>query len=680
MLHQILISRAMIKSSIRTRLFKIASLLITAIAFFSFIFWQVEKPHHPDGLSYLDSIQTIAIFTISGFDADPPNTLVGWISAIISLILGIVLVGAFTAEIASIFVESRMKEHSAVKSVDFSNHLLFCGTLSDVDNFFNQIFHPDHGNTGLNIVFLIPEKPTPQIEKYLSNSKFKYRVKYIIGSPLDQDDLISAKAHKAKNAFIFTNRFAENQNEQDAQTILMALAIEAFNKNIDTFVQLLQNKNRQHLEAAGADNIVCIDELTRNLAAFTCLNPGLSNVVENLLNSSSSNTKGNIPEWKEEENDGADQEIYRVKVGDSFIGKTFSETATHIFNQFNLTTIAQEKPLNDEEYKFAVNPGNDWKIEKDDSLFVIADDLSDAKKITNYSNSISDISLEEINYSTDNKISEWKGEIIPIENAVKDKIEFEDHILICGNAKNLDSLISPLRSDDLYNFSRIVILNPTLPENIKDLAKYHEIYFVEGSPHNFDDLERANAKKADKALVMASSKKVNKSDEVMLDSDAIMSVMGIENICEDVYTIAELLYASNIKFLKPQVSEKGGGDNRFTVDEVITISRVADSMMIQELFTPHVLDIFNEIFSVFDDDDDRNTCEVYQIPVGETFNGNPYGKVFNHLAIKYNVLPIGLNRQNPEEEGYNYTNPSKDTILRKDDQIFVFAPDQPMIG
>ena len=679
MLHQLLISRAMIRSSIRTRLFKIASLLITAIAFFSFIFWQVEKPHHPDGLSYLDSIQTIAIFTISGFDADPPNTLIGWISAIISLILGIVLVGAFTAEIASIFVESRMKEHSAVKSVDFSNHLLFCGTLSDVDNFFNQIFHPDHGNTGINIVFLMPEKPTPQIEKYLSNTKYKYRVKYIIGSPLDQDDLIAAKAHKAKNAFIFTNRFAENQNEQDAQTILMALAIEAFNKEIDTFVQLLQSKNRQHLEAAGADNIVCIDELTRNLAAFTCLNPGLSNVVENLLNSSSSNSKRNVPEWKEEENDGADQEIYRVKASDSFNGKTFSEVSSHIFNQFNITTIAQEKPIDDEEYKFAVNPGDEWKIEKGDSLFVIADDLSEAQKITSFSGAVKLPNFDKINQDTIKANSGWKGEKIAIENAVLEKVNFENHILICGNTKNLESLISPLRSEDLNSFSRIVILNQTLPTNLEDLTQFNEIYFVEGSPHNFDDLERVNAKKADKALVMANSKKVSKSDEVLLDSDAIMSVMGIENICEDVYTIAELLYASNIKFLKPQVSEKGGGDNRFTVDEVITISRVADSLMIQEFFTPNVLEIFNEIFSVFEDDD-RNTCEVYQVKVGDLFNGKNYGDVFNQLSLQYHILPIGLYRQNPDGDGYNYTNPKNDTILKDDDKIFVFAPDQPVIG
>ena len=110
--------------SVRTRLFKIAMILIAAIGIFSFIFWQIEKPFN-EGMSYSDAIQSILIFTISGFDADPPNTIIGWVSAVISLILGIVLVGSFTAEIASIFVESRLKEHSAVKDVDFKNHITY---------------------------------------------------------------------------------------------------------------------------------------------------------------------------------------------------------------------------------------------------------------------------------------------------------------------------------------------------------------------------------------------------------------------------------------------------------------------------------------------------------------------------------------------------------------------------
>ena len=101
--------------------------------------------------------------------------------------------------------------------------------------------------------------------------------------------------------------------------------------------------------------------------------------------------------------------------------------------------------------------------------------------------------------------------------------------------------------------------------------------------------------------------------------------------------------------------------------------------MIQEFFTPNVLEIFNEIFSVFEDNN-RNTCEVYQVEVGDLFNGKNYGDIFNQLSLQYHILPIGLYRQNPDGDGYNYTNPKNDTILKDDDKIFVFAPDQPVIG
>src|SRR6056297_3957995 len=120
-----------------SRIFKLAISLFVAIAIFAFIFWQVEKTYRDadtretikkmkeegvksipefESFSYIDAIENIAIFTISGFDTDPPKTAIGWVAAILSLIFGIVLVGAFTAEISSIFVESRLKDNSAVKN------------------------------------------------------------------------------------------------------------------------------------------------------------------------------------------------------------------------------------------------------------------------------------------------------------------------------------------------------------------------------------------------------------------------------------------------------------------------------------------------------------------------------------------------------------------------------------
>lgn len=150
----------------KSRLVKLAVFLIIAIAFFSLSFRIVERPYQEQKelYSYWKDIESIVIFTISGFDTDSPHTPPGWVFALSSLIMGIVLVGAFTAEIASVFVESRLKKHSAVKNVDFKDHILICGTLTDVKNFISQLFHPDHGKANLQVVFLMPREPSGEME------------------------------------------------------------------------------------------------------------------------------------------------------------------------------------------------------------------------------------------------------------------------------------------------------------------------------------------------------------------------------------------------------------------------------------------------------------------------------------------------------------------------------------
>ena len=50
----------------------------------------------------------------------------------------------------------------------------------------------------------------------------------------------------------------------------------------------------------------------------------------------------------------------------------------------------------------------------------------------------------------------------------------------------------------------------------------------------------------------------------------------------------------------------GHGNIRFSVDEVIDVSMIADSMIIQEYYTARSINIFNEIFSIEEDDDEDN--------------------------------------------------------------------------
>tara|TARA_B100000959_G_scaffold274010_1_gene325313 strand:+ start:143 stop:2191 length:2049 start_codon:yes stop_codon:yes gene_type:complete len=665
----------------KSRLFKMAGILIFAILFLAYIYWLVEKSYQEPGFSYLDALRAIAIFTISGFDTDPPNTLLGWGSAVFSLLFGIVLVGSFTAEIASIFVESRLKDHSAVKSISYTDHIIVCGHLADPYNFVSQFYHPDRNNTTVKLVFLFSYSPSAQMEIVLNNQKFKNKIKYVIGSPLITSDLEKVNAHKAKSAFIFTNRFVEDYDKQDANTILTALSIEAYNKDIETYVQILKSCNLDSLLATGADNFIVIDALSSNLFAQSCLNPGLSELIRNLLISSTEDDTDHLSKKEIEYKFGAGQEIYKISIGSGLVGETFSIVSAIVYNKYELAVIAVENSADDNEYKFAVNPGDDWVLQSGDNVFVIADDYEDAEKI-----SLLDDKLEhkfDISKGIEhgNHVSGWRGEIISHEDSCKDKVEFDNHIIICGNINNLELLIDPLRSDDLVSFQRLVILNDRFPakREWEVLSKYNEIYYVQGSPYNYKDLNRINIDNADKAIILSDTQQeIIKGEENYCDANTIMSVMAIETAHEGVYTISELLYFSNIKFIKPEIGALGGSDNRFSVDEVIDVSMIADSMIMQEFYTARSINIFNEIFSIEEDDEDRNTCEVYQIPIPSEMKGKSYGELFLFLSIGYNIISIGLYRAD-DEDPFVFTNPAKDVLLNENDRIYVLSPDQPVI-
>ena len=160
----------------KSRLAIMGFVLVGAILFLGGVYWLVEKPY--DGFTYLDALEAIAIFTISGFDTDPPQHFLGWAAAIFSLMFGIVLVGSFTAEIASIFVESRLKNHSAVKNVNFYNHIIVCGYLSDPHDLVSQFFDEGRAKTKDKLVFLFPYAPSPQMENFLKKIKYRKKIKY----------------------------------------------------------------------------------------------------------------------------------------------------------------------------------------------------------------------------------------------------------------------------------------------------------------------------------------------------------------------------------------------------------------------------------------------------------------------------------------------------------------------
>ncbi|KRX09853.1 hypothetical protein PPERSA_02725 [Pseudocohnilembus persalinus] len=105
---------------------------------------------------------------------------------------------------------------------------------------------------------------------------------------------------------------------------------------------------------------------------------------------------------------------------------------------------------------------------------------------------------------------------------------------------------------------------------------------------------------------------------------------------------------------------------------------------------PHILTILQQILTGGKQQNTviRAICEssrlqqsnLWQIPVPEDFFNETFGQLFEYLALKRNLIPLGLYRlpnAMDNTKAYTFTNPPKDTRLTHRDKVFVLAHEIP---
>lgn len=103
----------------------------------------------------------------------------------------------------------------------------------------------------------------------------------------------------------------------DAKSILIAMAVQSVSKGAPRHphitVEGVSPDNREHLERAGANEIVSAGDLGLRVLAQSAMHPGVTDVFQNLLTTSSESN-----------------EVYVVPMPADLIGKTFTEAAERI--------------------------------------------------------------------------------------------------------------------------------------------------------------------------------------------------------------------------------------------------------------------------------------------------------------------------------------------------------------
>lgn len=256
---------------------------------------------------------------------------------------------------------------------------------------------------------------------------------------------------------------------------------------------------------------------------------------------------------------------------------------------------------------------------------------------------------------------------------------FEDHIIVCSpkGLSGLNNFVRPLRT---YSNKQVVFLQPRPPTNHEWilLSKMSNVFYVEGSPLNMNDLKRAGIEEASVVLIFAECH--IESGKSRLDTNAIFIMCIIESNfpCR---CILEIVVPEAMKFLRLAPAAAPDMPNlpysmwpQFCSGHVFMTSAL-DSLTCQAFYSPEIITVIGRLINdvmVEDEDSEKFSAQnitrqkykensrLVQMMVPSKFVEKPYGKLRSHLLTHSNILCMGLYRSSKVHNAllpYVITNP-----------------------
>lgn len=312
-----------------------ATLLVWASAALLFFWFEQGKN---DNIKNVSDALWWSLTTLStvGYGDISPTTPGGRLVGMVTMVLGVGLLGGLAATLATILMDVRDLGRKGLRSYKMQDHLLILGWSSRAAAALDDFFH-DPRYLSMKAVVVADLERTPSEDP---------RVLFVRGNPGRREILERASASKAALAMVFPATASDPRS--DLQTALTVLTLRKINPGARIAAELVSSENHDYLTEVGCDAVIDVSAFGSMLLVRCLQDLGTLEVVEDLLTN-----KGG-------------SELYRVPVPRRFLGKTFREYAHQMLDE-NCSVIGLDR--NDSR---ELNPEGSTPLIEGDHALVVA--------------------------------------------------------------------------------------------------------------------------------------------------------------------------------------------------------------------------------------------------------------------------------------------------------------------
>jgi voltage-gated potassium channel len=327
----------------------------------------------------------VVTITTVGYGDIVPDSKISKLIALMIIVSGPVVLSLFTASIASIFIERKIKEGKGLETIKDKGQIIICGWNENGERVIDGILQQAKG-TPPKIV-LINELSRDEVQSI----QYKYEsqgIRFVRGNYIKEDVLARANLIRASAVIILADRSGGHRIETaDERTIFGAMAIKSMASKVRTCAELIHEENREHLLRTHVEGIIVRGESTGSMLATATISPGVADSIKRLINNRDANKLWKIPvpskfvagplgELSAHLRESSDALLFAIireeekmkledilsddsSFIDEFIKKKFEESGKDFFGAREDTTIT-------------INPPDDYELTRNDWIVVIS--------------------------------------------------------------------------------------------------------------------------------------------------------------------------------------------------------------------------------------------------------------------------------------------------------------------